>query len=657
MRKSHDIKLEILSAIDDKILVPSTLRRSRLLARLNNGAVVLKRLLVLTSAAAIFFLVVSVAFAYMLLIDRPPTGIVKQVPIYEGMSVSEVNPAHNEEVQPLAMAASSAVQLLDAKKDDAPTDEDIFYAKQGQDFYLTVHLNNPDNFLIMSFTLNGKIYSSYMFEDGSDMENLILKCNAGEQSGILEYTIDAIKYIDGTEIKDAVLAGQRTIRIGIKSTEQPDAVFSDVKIGFGDYTFTPTLVSIQNLPSDAKMYADLYCESTLIERQEVSLTQTEAIRFSNLDENTEYRVEIVCLYDAYDGFGKKEHIRHIEYFKTQSLVTLNSVTASVDSVLVNVTSHDTNGYLKDLTVELQKDGKVLRVASGEGPHRFAELSVMGKHTIKITYIYDLMDGQGNIEKTILRDFTTQSAGLAIENGVIVGIGSCTDTDLYINMPVGDNAFRSNFQIQTVHFGPDTLSIGESAFRECNLTAVTFPDTMQFIGKSAFYKCYVLQKMNELPKGLTVLNQSTFALCTSLRSISLPKGLTSIGKWALYETEINSVFIPEGVTEICDSAFSGCNSLQSVTLPSTLTTIGKFAFQQCDKLSEIVLPSSLATIGERAFAACYALKQVYIPASVTKIEEYAFTTECTIYVSASERPQDRAINWAKDYKELIWGYSK
>ena len=54
-------------------------------------------------------------------------------------------------------------------------------------------------------------------------------------------------------------------------------------------------------------------------------------------------------------------------------------------------------------------------------------------------------------------------------------------------------------------------------------------------------------MNELPKGLTVPNQSTFALCTSLRSISLPKGLTSIGKWALYETEIIPLLKAQGLS--------------------------------------------------------------------------------------------------------------
>jgi hypothetical protein len=58
--------------------------------------------------------------------------------------------------------------------------EEIYYAKANEDVYITVHVDNPDDFEILSFTLNKKTYASYMFEKGSDMENLILKYNVGD---------------------------------------------------------------------------------------------------------------------------------------------------------------------------------------------------------------------------------------------------------------------------------------------------------------------------------------------------------------------------------------------------------------------------------------------------------------------------------------------
>lgn len=55
-----------------------------------------------------------------------------------------------------------------------------------------------------------------MFEQGSTTELIILKVNAGENVGSREYTIDGIKYVDGTKIKNAVIAGEQTIEINIR---------------------------------------------------------------------------------------------------------------------------------------------------------------------------------------------------------------------------------------------------------------------------------------------------------------------------------------------------------------------------------------------------------------------------------------------------------
>ena len=48
-------------------------------------------------------------------------------------------------------------------------------------------------------TLNGKTYANYMFEDGSDMENLILKYPIGDVEGLLRCTLDEILYIDDSD--------------------------------------------------------------------------------------------------------------------------------------------------------------------------------------------------------------------------------------------------------------------------------------------------------------------------------------------------------------------------------------------------------------------------------------------------------------------------
>ena len=57
----------------------------------------------------------------------------------------------------------------------------------------------------------------------------------------------------------------------------------------------------------------------------------------------------------------------------------------------------------------------------------------------------------------------QSAGLEIENGMIVGIGTCTDNELILNMPIAEGAFIGCDTITKVIFGEGVTSIGYRAF--------------------------------------------------------------------------------------------------------------------------------------------------------------------------------------------------
>lgn len=136
----------------------------------------------------------------------------KQVPVYKGMTV-------NTDSMEALSADHLVVELFSYKPNDtkfSPVSSVSDYtAKLGENINIYIHIDNPDNFEIVSFTLNGNKYSNYMFENGSDMETLILKYNVGTQSGNFDYTIDAIKYIDGTEIKDVKIDGDRTITVSV----------------------------------------------------------------------------------------------------------------------------------------------------------------------------------------------------------------------------------------------------------------------------------------------------------------------------------------------------------------------------------------------------------------------------------------------------------
>ena len=122
-------------------------------------------------------------------------------------------------------------------------------------------------------------------------------------------------------------------------------------------------------------------------------------------------------------------------------------------------------------------------------------------------------------------------------------------------------------------GKSVTSIGNSAFRENQLTSVTIPDSVTSIGDNAFW-----------------FNQLT--------SVTIPDSVTSIGGYAFYGNQLTSVTIPNSVTSIGDGAFYG-NQLTSVTIPNSVTSIGDGAFSS-NQLTSVSIPDSVTRIGNFAF---------------------------------------------------------
>lgn len=144
-----------------------------------------------------------------------------QAPVYEGMEVAEIvsKKDENANFRSFETTAAQTTVMKQQSPDITLTDnleEPVYSAEQGDDILLHIHFSNPKEFEILSFTLKGSKFNSYMFEQGSTTALIILKVNAGENVGSREYTIDGIKYVDGTKIKNAVIAGEQTIEVNIR---------------------------------------------------------------------------------------------------------------------------------------------------------------------------------------------------------------------------------------------------------------------------------------------------------------------------------------------------------------------------------------------------------------------------------------------------------
>ena len=146
-----------------------------------------------------------------------------------------------------------------------------------------------------------------------------------------------------------------------------------------------------------------------------------------------------------------------------------------------------------------------------------------------------------------------------------------------------------------------------------LTTVTIPASVTEVVPDDFEYCTKLKSFSvengnkwfSVVNGMLLTKDGKELVCVpaalkSQRTITIPAGVTRIGRYAFYDFgQLTSVAIPEGVVEIGDGAFSGCESLAKVTLPLTLKRIGERAFGSCI-FTSIRIPDSVETIGEGAF---------------------------------------------------------
>ena len=93
----------------------------------------------------------------------------------------------------------------------------------------------------------------------------------------------------------------------------------------------------------------------------------------------------------------------------------------------------------------------------------------------------------------------------------------------------------------------------------------------------------------------------FSYASSIKTVSVEEGITSIGKCAFYSntydkyySSLISINLPDTISSIGGSAFSGCTALTSITLPETLTVIGYDAFVGCP-LQTLNIPASVCHI--------------------------------------------------------------
>lgn len=178
------------------------------------------------------------------------------------------------------------------------------------------------------------------------------------------------------------------------------------------------------------------------------------------------------------------------------------------------------------------------------------------------------------------------------------------------------------------------------------TDITFFDEFQYLTSyteaetELFSDCSNLKSI-VLPKSLTTLNHSAFKGC-DLRSFVLSKNITFISQ-AVFQNNTNLTnFIFEERTEPLNlrwNIWAGCTSLKEISLPDVAILDGNSGgmFDGCTSLEKVHISEGFNMIGDYSFRNCILLTEVNIPSNITKIGRGAFQKSGIEHIVLPDKP--------------------
>ena len=185
-----------------------------------------------------------------------------------------------------------------------------------------------------------------------------------------------------------------------------------------------------------------------------------------------------------------------------------------------------------------------------------------------------------------------------------------------------------------------------------------PANTEIIGDWAFNSSTQLQSII-LPNTINQIGEYAFHKCSSLASINIPSSVSVIQKYTFAQTGFTSFSIPNNITSIGPSAFSNCSSLTSVTVPPSVTSLVKDTFRFCSNLETAYVPNT-TTVASLAFPTTTNIIRYDPEVSITSNQsDVSILTGSNFSYNVITDPEDATISvsgasWLNVNGHLIYG---
>ena len=213
---------------------------------------------------------------------------------------------------------------------------------------------------------------------------------------------------------------------------------------------------------------------------------------------------------------------------------------------------------------------------------------------------DVGDFTVDIDKNAGTATVTKYSGVSTSVENIPEYVTGTDGISYKVTAIGAGAFASKSNLRAVTIPDGVTSVGERAFNGCtNLQSVVMPEGLRTIGDYAFNNCTSLGTVN-LPSSIKSIGAYAFNNCISLTTVSMPSSAyCAIGAYAFSGcsalTSISGITavgqIPACIASVDLTAFRGCSSLRTISLPDGISNIRAEYFLDCSNLTALTVPQN------------------------------------------------------------------